>query len=377
MDRRYSVTHLILASVIVLVLTLLMVCVDAQAQIAFSSNRDGNWEIYMMDIDGKNQRRLTNNRHDDWEPSWSPDGKRIAFMSDRDGHVDVRGWPTGEIYVMDADGGNQQNLTNNPGRDSSPSWSPEGKRIAFSSNRDARKGDFIFEIYVMDADGGNPQNLTNNLKDDQYPSWSPDGKRIVFSARRDGHFENKFSITDEIYVMDADGGNQQRLTENRKNDWHPVWSPDGKRIVFSSYRTEHFRGEFGITYEIYVMDANGQNQQNLTNNRGNDGSPSWSPDGKRIAFSSYRDGHFQSAEIYVMDADGGNQRILTNNGHADYSPSWSPDGERIAFSSSRDGNWEIYVMGANGGNQRILTKHGSHNLAPTWYTPAFAVAPAD
>ena len=232
MDRRYSVTHLILAIVIVLGLTPLMVCVDAQAQIAFSSNREGNWEIYVMDIDGKNQRRLTNNRHGDLSPSWSPDGKQIAFVSDRDGHFVHH--VTSEIYVMDTDGGNPQNLTNNPSDDRDPSWSPDGKQIAFSSNRDDRDGHFIFEIYVMDADGGNPQNLTNNPQDDQYPSWSPDGKRIVFSARRDGHFENNLDITSEIYVMDADGGNQQRLTENRKNDWFPVWSPDGKRIAFAS-----------------------------------------------------------------------------------------------------------------------------------------------
>ena len=207
MQRRHNLTHFLLAIVIVLGLTLLMVCVNAQAQIAFMSNRDGNWEIYVMDAEG-NQRRLTNNRDNDYTPSWSPDGKRIVFRSDRDGN-----W---EIYVMDADGGNQQRLTNNPGRDWSPSWSPDGKRIAFTSDRDGR---FNYEIYVIDANGGNLQNLTNNPGEDRSPSWSPDGERIVFSAGRDGHVENKFGITLEIYVMDADGGNQQRLTENRNNDW--------------------------------------------------------------------------------------------------------------------------------------------------------------
>ena len=330
MQRRYNLGHLVLAGVVALVLTpLLMVNVDAQARIAFTSDRDGNAEIYVMDDDGGNPRNLTNHPDTDWNPSWSPDGKRIAFVSDRDGHVNIRGWPTYEIYVMDADGGNQLNLTNDANDDGSPSWSPDGKRIVFSSDRDNDR-DHNIEIYAMDADGGNLQRLTNNLTEDQYPSWSPDGKRIAFSARREGHVEHNLDLTYEIYVMDADGGNQQRLTENRNNDWNSSWSPDGKRIAFRSDR----KGDV-VNWDIYVMDADGGNPQNLTNNRVYDSSPSWSPDGKRIAFFSNRDGN---TEIYVMNADGGNPQNLTNNPDADDSPAWfnspfsvSPAGKKFTM----------------------------------------------
>ena len=320
MNRRHSLARLILTIIVALSLIPLMVCVDAQARIAFSSNRDGHVrngfptaEIYVMGADGGNQRRLTNNPASDHSPSWSPDGKRIAFVSERAGHVAIHGWPTSDIYVMDADGGNPQNLTNDPSDDRYPSWSPDGKRIVFSSDRDNDRGHNI-EIYVMDADGGNPQNLTNNLTEDKSPSWSPDGQRIVFSARREGHVENKFGITYEIYVMDSDGGNLQRLTENRKNDESPSWSPDGQRIVFESDR----KGEFE-NYDIYVMDSDGGNLQKLTNTRGWDTGASWSPDGNRITFMSERSGN---TEIYVMNADGSNPQNLTNNPGGDFHPAW-------------------------------------------------------
>ncbi len=317
MQRKGKFTYMILAGVVVLGLTLLMVNVDAQARIAFTSGRSGNAEIYVMNADGGNQLNLTNHPDGDANPAWSPDGKRIVFMSDRDGHVNIHDFPNYDIYVMDADGGNQLNLTNDPHDDRSPSWSPDGKHIVFSSDRDNNR-DHNIEIYVMDADSGNLQRLTNNLTEDQYPSWSPDGKRIAFSARRDGHFENEFGITYEIYVMDADGGNEQRLTENRNNDWDPSWSPDGKRIAFEADR----KGDV-VNWDIYVMAADGGNPQNVTENRVYDSSPSWSPDGERIVFSSNRDrDDILNSDIYVMDADGGNLQNITNNPHSDGSPAW-------------------------------------------------------
>ena len=254
--------------------------------------------------------RLTHHFGFDSSPSWSPDGQRITFTSDRDGND--------EIYVMAADGSNPTRLTQNDGFDGMPAWSPDGQRIAFTSDRDGN-----FEIYVMAADGSNPTRLTQNGDDDFGTAWSPDGQRIAFGSNG------------EIYVMAADGSNPTRLTQNDGYNFSPAWSPDGQRIAFASDRDGNF--------EIYVMAADGSNPTRLTQDSNRDSSPAWSPDGQRIAFVSWRDGN---SGIYVMAADGSNPTRLTQDNGDDYTPAWSPDGQRIAFGSRRDGNSEIYVMAA-------------------------------
>ncbi len=276
----------------------------ALARIAFTSERDGNKEIYVMDADGSNPTRITNNTGDDSWPDWSPDGSKIAFVSYR------RGGP--EIYVMYADSSDQTRLTDNT-IDLRPAWSPDGNKIAFVSDRDGNP-----EIYVMDADGSNPTRLTNNVPaNDTWPAWSPDGNKIAFLSGPlvTGPFD--------IYVMDANGSNQINLTKTTaKGGWpdfgdvYPAWSPDGKKIAFISWRD----ASTSDGTDVYVMDSDGSNQVKLTNNPAFDWHPDWSPDGTKIVFHSNRIGN---EEIYVMDADGSNLVNLTNNPAFDVDPDWS------------------------------------------------------
>jgi hypothetical protein len=256
------------------------------SKIVFTSTRDGNYEIYVMNADGSEQTRLTRNPADDGFAAWSPDGKRMAFRSNRDGNY--------EIYVMNADGSDQARLTRNPAEDGSAAWSPDGKKIAFQSNRDGN-----YDIYVMNADGSDQTRLTRNQTVDALAAWSPDGTKIAFASNRDGP-------KGELYVMNADGSDQTRLTRNQAIDALPAWSPDGAKIVFGSNRDGN--------YEIYVMNADGSGQTRLTRNAAADNGATWSPDGKKIRFDSDRDGNL---EVYVMNTDGSNETNLTQNSNGE------------------------------------------------------------
>ncbi len=261
--------------------------------------------------------------------------ERIAFTSDRSGQR--------EIYVMNADGSSQTQITNNSALRGDMTWSPDGQHIAFSSDRSGNE-----DIYVMNADGSGQTQITNNSAADIMPAWSPDGQLIAFSSNRDGNWE--------IYVMNANGSGQIRLTNNSAADDTPTWSPDGQRIAFTSDRDSNS--------QIYVMNTDGSGQSRLTNNPASEYGSSWSPDGRHIAFTSTRE---SSGDIYVMNAAGGGQTRLTNNPASEYGSSWSPDGRHIAFARlNRDGNWEIYVMNADGSGQTQLTNNSTDDWDPAW-----------
>lgn len=262
--------------------------------IAFASDRDEDFEIYIMNTDGTAQVNITNNASLDGGPRWSPDGSQIAFQSRRDGNAD--------IWLMDANGSNPTNLTNDSTKfQLHPTWSPNGTQIAFMNRTP------FDQVWVMDSDGSNLTFIAGTaIADAGFPSWSPDGTKIAFATQRDGNTE--------IYVMDAaDGSNLVNLTNHAGFDLSPVWSPDGSEIAW--YSTRAGNGD------VWVMDANGANPTNLTNNPANDRTGTWSPDGLLMTIDSDRDGN---SEIYSMNADGTGVTRLTFDAAEDNSPAWRP-----------------------------------------------------
>ena len=278
-------------------------------RIAFTSLRDRHFEIYVMDADGGNQVRLTNNRANDTEPDWSPDGRKIAFASSRLG---VR-----QIYVMDADGKNLIRLTEGQGHKGHPDWSPDGGKIAFSVD------DWDDYIAVMDADGNNRVKLEDQAWD---PSWSPDGQWIVFLSSRDGG--------GEIYLVGTGRPGPkrqiQRVTHDLVRKDNPSFSPDGRLIA---YVAEH-----GRFFHIFVVGADGKNQVRLTHNEENHWGPTWTPDGQAIGyFLGDWDTH---GTIHLMTADGGYIRQLSDGDNTrDFEPDISPLGLAVSPDSVTTTTW--------------------------------------
>ena len=296
-------------------------------KIAFQTERDGNREIYLIDSEGQNPTRLTNNTATDFQHSWSPDGKHLVYASNQDGNY--------EIYRVDVDGSNRLRLTNDSASDTSPSWSPDGQKIVFATTR---HGSTNAEIYVMNSDGSNLVRLTDNSTNDGSPTWSPDGTKIAYVNGG------------VLSIMDADGSNPNPITSRPEVYVYEFqWSPNGNQIAF--------RGETStFNQEIYVVQVNGSGLTNLSQSTYADLYPRWSPDGFKLAYSC-------NFSLCLINPDGSDQVVLTPL--TDYRVDWSPDGNRIAFSGELDGISGLYSTNMFSTDFVRLTDDGS-DYWPVW-----------
>lgn len=335
-------------------------------RLAFQTDRDGDDNIYTMQANGALQTPLTANHASDLEPHWSGDGRQIAFSSDRDGSFD--------IYLMSDSGADQRVLAPFDADDRQPRWGPVPVPSVDELAMSAGLLSGLRNLYIVSATGAQRSQITDSrASDDTMPAWSPDGNWLAFASNRTGQYD--------IYVIpaparpgsprpargaDADRGAEAlRLTDHPGPDMHPEWSPDGTQIAFEARRDE---GD----WDIWVMKADGSDARNLTpDQNADDGNPAWSPDGKRIAFSSNRGGNF---DIYVMPApgaeagDAGEPARLTRGRNDDFYPAWSPDGALIAFrsSSATTGQQQIDIVRSDGQPFRMLSSGQANDDMPAW-----------
>lgn len=262
--------------------------------IAFHSDRTGDKEIFLMDYDGANERRITGHHSTSLFPTWTADDAGVGYVSFLEGRPG--------IYAADLATGQKRPLVTKGQFNTSPTFSPDGRHMAFARSLDGNT-----EIYVADADGTGARRLTFGGAIDTNPAWSPTGNEIAFTSSRTGR--------PDIWVMDPEGTNLQRLsTEGTYNDG-ASWSPDGTKVAYASRRNG--------TFQIAVTDRVSLETEVLTGGAGDKESPSFSPDGRRIAYTtSLRERGAKRTQVWVMDADGRNPRRLTEEGN-NYSPAWS------------------------------------------------------
>ena len=329
--------------------------VTLKQKIVFASDRSNIKQIYIMNIDGSNQVRLTHDSNRYRYPIFSPDGLKIIFNSYTYDDSD-------EIYMMNIDGTELVNLSQSPGDDNLPSFSPDGKHIIFTSTRDGNR-----EIYIMSSDGEHQTRLTSNDIIDHSPQFIADSQLILYFTSDPADIQNNIYNIYNIYIMDIDGNNKKCLTNNdlyfithvftAKSSFNvfdamPCISPDGSNIVFSSYDNEQ------KNYFISVIDIDGLKKNILTYEIGTyDLAPLYTPDGNNIIFRSHRGANY---DLYKMSLEGQNLINLTNgSGHA-YFSQFSPDGSKILFNTDRDMYYKIWIMDQDGLNQKQLTS-GDYN----------------
>ena len=359
-------------------------------QVVFSSTRDGNQEIYLVNLDGSNLRRLTFNPGIDTHPAFSPDGTQILFTSNRENE-------NADVYVMNADGSAPVKVTNwDTNETAGPgSWSPDGTKIAFFSDHNGKD-----DIYVLSAETIRPKVLLSNPQGNLgSTSYSPDGKRLLYTEELDNKagalklldletrqstllkrieqprtavdwspdgnwiaFSDRVNGNSDVFLIRRDGTELRNLTNHPAMDVGPSWSPVGKRIVFISSR-----GERPDMNQLYVMNADGTDPRPVTPRKGWESDCTWSADGSEIVFCcdrGYSPGN--SLDICQIKPDGTEEQRVLSHRAPDSQPAMSPDGKLFAFTARSDGNAEIYLMNSDGSGLRRVTRHLANDEWPQW-----------
>jgi TolB protein len=256
-----------------------------------------------------------------------------------------------QVYALDTQAGKRVRLTESGANDRTPKWSPDGRQVAFASDRDGDRDIYVADVAEMVERGASyaPLNLTRNEEPDWQPSWSPDGTQIAFSCYRDDNWE--------ICVVAADGHHLERLTAHPESDISPTWSPDGSQLLFVSRRL----GDA----DLYVLDRADNTLTQLTRSERDEYDPAWSPDGAWIAFVTQIG---TQSDLYVMRADGVDAINLTNSAYAnEFQPVWTADSEQVIYVSytAAQGDHDLYVIGRDGSGQRVLVDSELDDLAPS------------
>jgi len=283
--------------------------------LAFETRRGelGDYEIYVMATDGSRQSNLTNSWADDLAPVWSPDGRRIAFVSLRDTVTGKWNLGRNRVYLVDFDPasglvlGEARALTGGEGKDGWPTWSPDGRQVAFESDRGG-----VWDIWIINVDGSGLTNLTRSPEDERFPAWSPDGRWMAFTSNRGGNYDLWLLNVEE--ALGSEGVEPVNLTQNPARDRYAMWSPDGSQIAFNTGRDGN--------QEIYVMNADGSDPINISRSPDSiEGLADWSPDGRRLVLYSDRPGN---KDIFIVNLAGGQWANISPNPASDEFCTWSP-----------------------------------------------------